>query len=90
MSGSQKYAQDREDDDACVYHRGVDSVSGFVLAGGQSSRMGRDKAFMQLGGRTLLAHALQSAMAATGSVQIVGSAEKFAAFGSAVEDIYPG
>jgi len=87
---SKKYAQDREDEDACVYHRRVDSVSGFVLAGGQSSRMGRDKAFMQLGGRTLLAHALQSAMAATGSVQIVGSAEKFAAFGSAVEDIYPG
>ena len=73
-----------------MYHRGVDSVSGFVLAGGQSYRMGRDKAFMQLGGRTLLAHALQLAMAATGSVQIVGSAEKFVAFAPVVEDVYQG
>jgi len=73
-----------------VYHRGVDSVSGFVLAGGKSSRMGQDKAFMQLGGRTLLAYSLQLAISATGSAQIVGSAEKFAAFGQVVEDIYPG
>ena len=52
--------------------------------------MGQDKAFMQLGERTLLEHALQLAKAATGSVRIVGSAEKFAAFGPVVEDIYQG
>jgi molybdopterin-guanine dinucleotide biosynthesis protein A len=68
----------------------MDSVTGFVLAGGQSSRMGQDKAFMQLGGRTLLAHALELAKAATGSVQIIGSSEKFAAFGQLAEDIFPG
>jgi len=73
-----------------VYHHGVDSVSGFVLAGGKSSRMGRDKAFMQLGEHTLLTHALGLVRAATGSAQIVGSAEKFAAFGPVIEDIYPG
>ncbi len=73
-----------------MYHRGVDSVSGFVLAGGQSSRMGQDKAFVQLAEHTLLAHALALARAAAGSVQILGSAEKFAAFGPVVEDIYPG
>ncbi len=73
-----------------MYHHGVDSVSGFVLAGGKSSRMGWDKAFMQLGEHTLLVHALELARAATGSVQIVGSAEKFAAFGPVVEDVYPG
>jgi molybdenum cofactor guanylyltransferase len=73
-----------------VYYHGVDSVTGFVLAGGKSSRMGQDKAFMQIGGRTLLAHALERAQAATGNAWIVGSAEKFAAFGPVVEDLYPG
>jgi molybdenum cofactor guanylyltransferase len=51
--------------------------------------MGQDKAFMQLGGRTLLAHALERAQAATGNAWIVGSTEKFAAFGPVVEDVYP-
>jgi molybdenum cofactor guanylyltransferase len=68
----------------------MDSVTGFVLAGGKSSRMGQDKAFIQLGGRTLLAHALELAKATTGSAWIVGSMEKFAAFGQVAEDIYPG
>ena len=73
-----------------MYYHGVDSVSGFVLAGGKSSRMGQDKAFMQLGGRTLLARALEQAQAATGNAWIVGSTEKFVAFGPVVEDVYPG
>jgi len=33
-------------------------VTGVLLAGGQSTRMGRDKRFLPLGGRTLLARAL--------------------------------
>lgn len=45
---------------------------------------------MQWGERTLLAHALQLVNAATGSAWIAGSAEKFAAFGPVVEDIYSG
>jgi molybdenum cofactor guanylyltransferase len=73
-----------------VYYHGVDCVTGFVLAGGESSRMGQDKAFMLLAGRTLLAHALERAQAATGNAWIVGSREKFAAFGPVVEDVYPG
>ena len=73
-----------------MYHHGVDSVAGFVLAGGKSSRMGQDKAFMQFGQRTLLEHALELARAATGDAWIVGSAERFASFGPLVEDIYPG
>ena len=73
-----------------MYDHGVESVTGFVLAGGKSSRMGRDKAFLHLGGITLLTSALERTQAATGSAWIVGSAEKFAPFGSVVEDQYPG
>jgi molybdenum cofactor guanylyltransferase len=61
----------------------------FVLAGGQSTRMGVDKAFVQLEGRTLLAHALALAKSVTSDVRIVGSPQKFAAFGEVVEDEFP-
>ncbi len=76
--------------DPGVYYHDMDSLTGFVPAGGKSSRMGQDKAFLQLGGRTLLAHALELTKAATGSAFIVGRTEKFAAFGPVIEDIYPG
>ncbi|MGA9799427.1 MAG: molybdenum cofactor guanylyltransferase [Terriglobales bacterium] len=75
--------------DLGVYHRRVDSVSGFVLAGGKSSRMGQDKAFLELGGRTLLAQALEKVRAVTANTWIVGSAAKFAGFGPVVEDVFP-
>ena len=65
----------------------MDSVTAFVLAGGKSSRMGQDKAFLEMAGRTLLAHALELAGAVTGSVRIAGSAEKFA--GSVPEAVSP-
>lgn len=45
---------------------------------------------MPLGGRTLLAHALDLARDATGSAWIVGSGGKFAGFGPVVEDTYSG
>jgi molybdenum cofactor guanylyltransferase len=68
----------------------VDSVNAYVLAGGKSLRMGKDKAFLELGGHTLLERALELARGAAGNAWIVGSAAKFAAFGPVVEDVYPG
>lgn len=71
-----------------MYHHGVDPVSAFILAGGKSSRMGRDKAFLQLRGCTLVDHALKLAARVAGSAWIVGSSGKFAAFGPVIEDVY--
>jgi molybdenum cofactor guanylyltransferase len=73
-----------------VYHQWVEPVTVFVLAGGKSSRMGQDKAFLRLGESTLLARALELARAIDGNPSIVGSAMKFAGFGMLVEDVYPG
>lgn len=65
-------------------------VSAFILAGGKSTRMGTDKAFVPLDGRTLLARALDLARQITSHVYIVGEGKKFAPFAPVVEDIYPG
>ena len=35
-------------------------VGGYVLAGGQSSRLGQDKALLPLAGKTLLEHAVET------------------------------
>ena len=63
-------------------------ITAFVLAGGQSTRMGEDKAFVCLNGKTLLAKALQTARAITPEVRIVGPSGKFAEHAPVVEDIY--
>jgi len=68
-------------------------VSAYILAGGKSTRMGSDKAFIMLGGRnndgrTLLARALEIARSITSDVRIVGEAAKFASFVPVVEDVF--
>jgi molybdopterin-guanine dinucleotide biosynthesis protein A len=65
-------------------------VTAFILAGGKSTRMGADKAFVGYDGRTLLARALDLARSVTPDVRIVGSREKFAALAPVVEDVFRG
>jgi len=50
---------------------------GFVLVGGRSSRMGVDKAFVDLGGQTLLDRALNVLGTVCDQVAIVGDPAKF-------------
>ncbi len=68
------------------------TLTAFILAGGKSTRMGADKAFIEYQGRTLLARALDLARSVTPDVRIVGSREKFASFASVItpviEDIF--
>jgi molybdopterin-guanine dinucleotide biosynthesis protein A len=76
-----------------MYDRAMEAhssdVAAFILAGGKSSRMGTDKAFVVLNGQTLLERALELARSVTSNVYIVGSPEKFAAFAPVVEDAFP-
>ena len=65
-------------------------VTAFILAGGKSTRMGTDKAFVMLEGRTLLARMLELARSVCADVKIVGDPAKFAAFAPVVEDVFPG
>ncbi len=65
------------------------NLTAFVLAGGKSTRMGRDKALLEFQGETLLTHAVKLARSVTPEVRIIGDAKKFAPWGDVVEDIYP-
>jgi len=66
-------------------------MCGYVLAGGASSRFGRDKALAELGGQTVLARMCDLVQAVTGSVHVVSSAERYPDFRTnIVEDRWPG
>ncbi len=59
-----------------------------ILAGGKSTRMGADKAFVEFQGRTLVAGSLELARSVSADVRIVGSRDKFAPFAPVVEDVF--
>src|SRR5208282_241992 len=67
---------------------------GFVLAGGQSSRMGRDKALLELAGRPLVEHALSILEGAGLAAMIAGIASpaprSLPIFSLLIEDASPG
>jgi molybdopterin-guanine dinucleotide biosynthesis protein A len=72
-----------------VYHARVHNVSAFLLAGGKSSRMGEDKAFLKFKGQLLLERALAMLRTLTPEVMIVGERAKFSNFAPVVDDVFP-
>ncbi len=66
----------------------MDDLTGFVLAGGKSTRMGSDKALLEFRGRPLLDRALETLRALTPEVLIVGARSRFDGRGSVVEDVF--
>src|SRR5262245_34627440 len=54
---------------------GKTSTNGFVLAGGQSRRMGRDKAMIEWGTVSLVEHMAQLLSTVADKVQIIGRGE---------------
>ncbi|MCU1323750.1 MAG: putative molybdopterin-guanine dinucleotide biosynthesis protein [Acidobacteriaceae bacterium] len=65
-------------------------VIGFVLAGGRSSRMGRDKALLILDGRTLVERAIAKLSAVCISVAIAGGGEELTRYARVLPDTNPG
>ena len=66
------------------------SYAGFVLVGGKSSRMGRDKAFLPWNGSTLLEQVAATVAGAAGSVALIGDPERYSCFGHPVyPDLWP-
>ena len=65
-------------------------VNAFVLAGGQSSRMGSDKSFLQLDGQTLIDRMLGIARTVASDARIVGPAGRFSGYPCVIEDQFPG
>jgi molybdenum cofactor guanylyltransferase len=72
-----------------VYYQRVEPIAAFILAGGKSIRMGRDKAFLELEGETLLARAMRLAATLASEVRLVGDPQKLLPFGPVVQDIFP-
>jgi molybdenum cofactor guanylyltransferase len=64
-------------------------VGGYVLAGGKSSRMGKDKALMQLAGKPLIRHAVTKLSRICSDVHILSSNHELAPFAPLVPDLHP-
>jgi molybdenum cofactor guanylyltransferase len=71
-----------------VYDARVPDLTAFVLAGGNSTRMGTDKAFLEFKGLSLVERALRTLRALTPEVMIVGERAKFAQYAPVVEDAF--
>jgi molybdopterin-guanine dinucleotide biosynthesis protein A len=66
-------------------------VEGFILAGGESSRMGRDKALLELEGIPLIVRAARLMESVVGAPTVVGDREEFRVLGlRTIADDAPG
>jgi len=64
-------------------------VTGFVLAGGRSSRMGSNKALLEFDGKPLIEHTKSILESVCGKVLILGQRALYGSFGECYEDVYP-
>ena len=68
----------------------VYDIGGYVLAGGKSSRMGRDKALVELAGKPLVLRAVLKLRRICADVAIAGGDASLDMFAPVVVDIHPG
>ncbi|HWW97753.1 MAG TPA: molybdenum cofactor guanylyltransferase [Edaphobacter sp.] len=65
-------------------------IGGYVLAGGRSSRMGRDKALLELAGKPLVHHAVVKLRRVCMEVSVLGDDPALDAYAPLVRDLHPG
>src|SRR4029453_508879 len=69
----------------------MDSIEGFILVGGQSRRMGADKAELRLAGQSFVERIANELGAVTSSVKLVGGKPNAARINlQTVPDVFPG
>ncbi len=69
----------------------LEDVRAFILAGGESSRMGRDKALLELDGVPMIVRMMRLVEAVVGRATIVGDAESYQRLAlNAISDDWPG
>ena len=64
-------------------------IGGYVLAGGRSSRMGQDKALLELAGKPLVLHAVVKLRRVCMEVNILGNNPALDAYAPLVTDLHP-
>ncbi len=69
---------------------GSGQAEGFVLAGGGSTRMGRDKASLELAGRPLVEHMLRKLRSLDLRARVAGARVDLTEFAEVAADVYPG
>src|SRR5271170_8361327 len=66
-------------------------IGGFILAGGESSRMGRDKALLELNGVVLIVRAADLVESVTGACAVVGDSVRLEGLSlRVIADDFPG
>jgi molybdopterin-guanine dinucleotide biosynthesis protein A len=65
-------------------------VGGYVLAGGKSLRMGKDKALLELAGRPLVQHAVVKVSRVCSEVHLLGNRNELSVYGPLVRDLHEG
>lgn len=66
------------------------SVNGYVLTGGRSSRMGRDKALLELAGKPLVERAVEKLRRVCAEVSVVGNRPELEVYAPVVRDLHEG
>ena len=70
--------------------RAPSDVNGYVLAGGKSSRMGRDKALLELAGKPLVQRAVEKLRRVCAEVFVLGGRTELAGYAPLIRDLHEG